>query len=57
VSVRPDLRPGRGGRHTGFFLFGLAYGASSLGCALTAFLAVVGSGITAGGAATDALRF
>jgi cytochrome c-type biogenesis protein len=32
----------------GFFLFGLAYGAASLGCTLPAFLAVVGSGIAAG---------
>ena len=41
----------------GFFLFGLAYGAASLGCTLPAFLAVVGSGIAAGGAATGAGRF
>ncbi len=33
----------------GFFLFGLAYGAASLGCTLPVFLVVVGSGISAGG--------
>ena len=33
----------------GFFLFGLAYGAASLGCTLPVFLVVVGSGIVAGG--------
>ena len=33
----------------GFFLFGLAYGAASLSCTLPIFLAVIGSGISAGG--------
>jgi cytochrome c biogenesis protein CcdA len=32
----------------GFFLFGLAFGATSLGCTLPIFLAVVGSSVTAG---------
>jgi len=41
----------------GFFLFGLAYGAASLGCTLPAFLAVVGSGIAAGGVVPGAGRF
>ena len=41
----------------GFFLFGLAYGAASLGCTLPAFLAVVGSGIAAGGVVSGAGRF
>ena len=41
----------------GFFLFGLAYGAASLGCTLPAFLAVVGSGIAAGGVVPGAVRF
>lgn len=41
----------------GFFLFGLAYGAASLGCTLPAFLAVVGSGIAAGGVMPGAVRF
>ncbi len=41
----------------GFFAFGLAYGAASLGCTLPAFLAVVGSGATAGGVASGAGRF
>jgi cytochrome c-type biogenesis protein len=41
----------------GFFLFGLAYGAASLGCTLPAFLAVVGSGIAAGGLVAGAGRF
>lgn len=33
----------------GFFLYGLAYGAASLSCTLPLFLAIVGSGIAAGG--------
>jgi cytochrome c-type biogenesis protein len=41
----------------GYFLYGLAYGAASLGCTLPAFLAVVGSGITAGGVVAGAVRF
>ena len=41
----------------GFFLFGLAYGAVSLGCTLPAFLAVVGSGFAAGGVVAGAARF
>jgi cytochrome c-type biogenesis protein len=41
----------------GFFLFGLAYGAASLGCTLPAFLSVVGSGIAAGGVVPGAVRF
>jgi cytochrome c-type biogenesis protein len=41
----------------GFFLFGLAYGAASLGCTLPAFLAVVGSGFAAGGVVAGASRF
>jgi len=41
----------------GFFLFGLAYGAASLGCTLPAFLAVVGSGIAAAGVVPGAVRF
>jgi cytochrome c biogenesis protein CcdA len=41
----------------GFFLFGLAYGAASLGCTLPAFLAVVGSGFAAGGVVAGAARF
>ena len=41
----------------GFFLFGLAYGAASLGCTLPAFLAVVGSGFAAGGVVAGAVRF
>jgi len=41
----------------GFFLFGLAYGAASLGCTLPAFLTVVGSGFAAGGVVAGASRF
>jgi cytochrome c biogenesis protein CcdA len=41
----------------GFFVYGLAYGAASLGCTLPAFVAVVGSGIAAGGVAAGAARF
>ena len=41
----------------GFFLFGLAYGAASLGCTLPAFLAVVGSTVAAGGVVAGAVRF
>jgi cytochrome c biogenesis protein CcdA len=35
----------------GYFLYGLAYGAASLGCTLPAFLAVIGTGIASGGVA------
>ena len=48
--------PGKVGAR-GFFVYGLAYGAASLGCTLPTFLAVVGSGITAGGVAQGAWRF
>jgi cytochrome c biogenesis protein CcdA len=41
----------------GFFLFGLAYGAASLSCTLPVFLAVVGSGISAGGFLAGMGRF
>ncbi len=41
----------------GFFVFGLSYGAASLGCTLPAFLAVVGSGFAAGGVVAGAARF
>ena len=41
----------------GFFLFGVAYGAASLGCTLPAFLAVVGSGFAAGGVVAGVARF
>ncbi len=41
----------------GFFLFGLAYGAASLSCTLPIFLAVVGSGISAGGFLAGAGQF
>jgi cytochrome c-type biogenesis protein len=41
----------------GFFLFGLAYGAASLSCTLPVFLAVVGSGISAGGFLAGAEQF
>lgn len=41
----------------GFFLFGLAYGASSLSCTLPVFLVVVGGGISAGGSLVGAGQF
>ncbi|MDP8951748.1 MAG: cytochrome c biogenesis protein CcdA [Actinomycetota bacterium] len=41
----------------GFFLFGLAYGATSLGCTLPVFLVVVGSGMAAGGFLAGAGQF
>lgn len=41
----------------GFFMFGLAYGAASLSCTLPVFLAVVGSGISAGGFLAGAGQF
>jgi cytochrome c-type biogenesis protein len=48
--------PGKVGPR-GFFVYGLAYGAASLGCTLPTFLAVVGSAIAAGGVAEGAWRF
>jgi len=41
----------------GFFLFGLAFGATSLGCTLPIFLAVVGSSVTAGNFVAGFLQF
>jgi cytochrome c biogenesis protein CcdA len=41
----------------GFFLFGLAFGATSLGCTLPIFLAVVGSSVTAGNFIAGFLQF
>ncbi len=45
VDTVGDLRKMNNG---GFFLFGLAFGATSLGCTLPIFLAVVGSSVAAG---------
>ncbi|THB79709.1 MAG: cytochrome c biogenesis protein CcdA [Desulfobulbaceae bacterium] len=41
----------------GFFLFGLAFGATSLSCTLPIFLLVVGSAITSGSTAAGLLQF
>lgn len=41
----------------GYFLFGLAFGATSLGCTLPIFLAVVGSSVTAGNFVAGMLQF
>lgn len=41
----------------GYFLFGLAFGATSLGCTLPVFLAVVGSSVTADNYLDGLLRF
>lgn len=41
----------------GFFVFGLAFGATSLGCTLPIFLAVVGSSVTVGNFMTGFLQF
>ena len=41
----------------GFFLFGMAFGATSLGCTLPIFLLVVGSSVTAGDFSTGILQF
>lgn len=41
----------------GFFLFGVAFGATSLGCTLPIFLMVVGSSVTAGDFTTGVLQF
>ncbi len=41
----------------GYFLFGLAFGATSLGCTLPIFLAVVGNSITAGNVFAGLLQF
>lgn len=48
--------PGKVGAR-GFFAYGLAYGAASLGCTLPTFLAVVSSGIASGGVVQGAWRF
>lgn len=42
---------------SGFFLFGLAFGATSLSCTLPIFLMVVGSSVTAGDFAGGLLQF
>lgn len=41
----------------GYFLFGVAFGATSLGCTLPIFLMVVGSSITSGDFTTGILQF
>jgi cytochrome c biogenesis protein CcdA len=41
----------------GYFLFGVAFGATSLGCTLPIFLMVVGSSVTAGDFTTGILQF
>ncbi|WP_419176591.1 cytochrome c biogenesis CcdA family protein [Desulfosediminicola sp.] len=41
----------------GFFVFGLAFGATSLGCTLPIFLAVVGNSMTAGNVSAGLLQF
>jgi cytochrome c-type biogenesis protein len=41
----------------GFFLFGLAYGAASLSCALPAFLAVIGTSLASGSVLAGVGRF
>jgi cytochrome c biogenesis protein CcdA len=41
----------------GFFLFGLAYGATSLGCTLPIFLVVVGGSLTSGNFTSGWLQF
>ena len=41
----------------GFFLFGVAFGATSLGCTLPIFLMVVGSSVTAGDFTTGIFQF
>ena len=41
----------------GFFLFGLAYGATSLGCTLPIFLVVVGGSLTSGNFSSGLLQF
>ncbi len=41
----------------GFFLFGLAFGATSLSCTLPIFLAIVGSSLTSGDFLTGLLQF
>lgn len=42
---------------SGFFLFGLAFGATSLGCTLPIFLALLGSSIATGDLAAAAIQF
>jgi cytochrome c biogenesis protein CcdA len=42
---------------TGFFLFGLAYGATSLSCTLPIFLVVVGGSLTSGDFISSLLQF
>jgi len=41
----------------GFFIFGLAFGATSLGCTLPIFLAVVGNSMTAGNIGAGLMQF
>jgi cytochrome c-type biogenesis protein len=41
----------------GFFLFGLAFGATSLGCTLPIFLMVIGNSLTAGDFTTGSIQF
>lgn len=60
VGERLADRLGAGARQRGargYFTYGLVYAAASLSCTLPIFLAVVASGLTAGGLAHAALQF
>jgi cytochrome c biogenesis protein CcdA len=60
LGERVAGRLGRGARQTGargYLLYGLAYGAASLGCTLPIFLLVVAGSLTRGGLLSGALQF
>lgn len=57
VGYLPTVRAPRGRSVGDVFLFGLAYGVASLSCTLPVFLVVVGSAVTAAGAAGGLAQF
>jgi cytochrome c biogenesis protein CcdA len=57
LQARPTLQPRRERRLTAMLLFGVGYGAASLGCTLPLFLTLVGASLSDGGKLTTFLAY
>jgi cytochrome c biogenesis protein CcdA len=57
LRLRPRLQPRRERRLTAMLLFGVGYGAASLGCTLPLFLTLVGASLSDGGKLTTFLAY
>ncbi len=57
LRLRPTLQPRRERRLTAMLLFGVGYGAASLGCTLPLFLTLVGASLSDGGKLTTFLAY